>query len=96
MEKKVVNPGLFASSKMLPKGFNKKKFILSYSVTTNPNLQEIQNLSKKQCLVKKYWPQIDKIKGWMITAETATFMKWGGLGVIASELPEAFNASFSG
>ncbi len=95
MEKKVVNPGLFASSKMLPKGFNKKKFILSYSVTTNPNLQEIQNLSKKQCLVKKYWPQIDKIKGWMITAETATFMKWGGLGVIASELPEAFNASFS-
>ncbi len=95
MEKKVVNPNLFASSKMLPKGFNKKKFNITYTVATNSNLQEIQNLSKTQCHVKKNWPQIDKIRGWMISAETATFMKWGGLGVIASELPEAFNDSFA-
>ena len=30
----------------------------------------------------------------MISAETATFMKWGGLGMVASELAESFNACF--
>ena len=82
------------TTKLLPKGFNKKKFNISYSVTTNPYLQEIQNLSKVQCLGKTAWPQIEKIRGWMVSAETATFMKWGGLGMIATELPEAFNACF--
>ena len=79
------------SLKLLPKGFNKKKFNINYVVTTNPHLQEIQNLSKNQCLSKTPWPKIDKINGWMVSAETATFMKWGGLGMIATELPEAFN-----
>lgn len=83
------------TSKFLPKGFNKKKFNITYAVTTNPRLQEIQNLSKVQCLGKTAWPQIDKVKGWMVSAETATFMKWGGLGMIATELPEAFNACFN-
>ena len=82
------------SCKPLPKGFNKKKFVLSYNVVTNPNLLEIQNLSKKQCLGKRCWPEMKNIKAWMISAETATFMKWGGLGMIASELPEAFNNCF--
>ncbi len=82
------------SSKFLPKAFNKKKFSIAYAVTTNPHLQEIQNLAKIQCLGKTAWPQIDKINGWMVTAETATFMKWGGLGVIATELPTAFNNRF--
>jgi len=77
--------------KMMPKGFNKKKFSVSYQVVNNKSLQEIQNYSKKQCLGKNVWPEIDKVNGWMISAETATFMKWGGLGMIASELPEAFN-----
>lgn len=31
----------------------------------------------------------------MISAETGTFMKWGGLGMVASELPEAFNKCFA-
>lgn len=83
------------NAKPLPKGFNKKKFILTYNVVSNPNLLEIQNLSKKQCLGKKSWPEIDKINAWMISAETATFMKWGGLGMVASELPEAFNNCFN-
>lgn len=82
------------TSKLLPKGFNKKKFNIAYAVTTNPQLQEIQNLSKVQCLGKTAWPQIEKIRGWMVSAETATFMKMGGLGMIAAELPEAFNACF--
>lgn len=83
-----------STSKFLPKGFNKKKFSITYAVTTNPRLQEIQNLSKVQCLGRTAWPQINNIKGWMVSAETATFMKWGGLGMIATELPEAFNACF--
>lgn len=82
------------STSMLEKNFNKKKFIVNYAVTTNPNLLEIQNLSRKQCLGKTPWPQLDRIEAWMISAETATFMKWGGLGMIASELPEAFNRTF--
>lgn len=82
------------TSKLLLKGFNKKKFTISYAVTTNPHLQEIQNLAKVQCLGRTAWPQIEKIHGWMVSAETATFMKWGGLGMIATELPEAFNACF--
>lgn len=87
---------LASSSKMLPKDFNKKKINIniSYSTTTNPNLQEIQNLSKHQCFGKKPWPEINKINSWMISAETATFMKGGGLGMIASELPTAFNDTF--
>ncbi len=78
----------------LPKGFNKKKLTISYPVVNNKNLLEIQNFSRKQCLSKDEWPVIDKINSWMISAETATFMKWGGLGVIATELPEAFNKNF--
>ncbi len=85
-----------ANLKPLPKGFNKKKLPITYSVVTNPHLLEIQNYSRRQCLGKTPWPQIDKINAWMITAETATFMKWGGLGMIASELPEAFNSNIGG
>lgn len=82
--------------KMMPKGFNKKKFSISYPVVNNKNLLDIQNYSKKQCLGKNPWSEISKVNGWMISAETATFMKWGGLGVIATELPEAFNECYCG
>lgn len=95
MEKAALNPESLNNLKPLDKGFNKKKFNVTYGVTTNPNLQEIQSLSKNQCLAKRAWPQIEKINAWMVSAETGTFMKWGGLGVIASELPEAFNNCFA-
>ena len=80
--------------KMMPKYFNKKKFNVSYAVVNNKNLQEIQNYSKRQCLSRDAWVEIKKVLGWMVSAETATFMKSGGLGVIASELPEAFNTKY--
>lgn len=82
--------------KPLPKNFNFKKFSLTFSVVNNPNLTEIQNLGRRQCLGKSEWPLAGNVNAWMITAETATFMKWGGLGMVASELPEAFNRSFAG
>lgn len=78
----------------LPTNFNKKKYIINYSVPQNDLLSEMQNMAKHQCLNNTYWPQIDKIKAWMISAETATFMKCGGLGMVASELPENFNNVF--
>lgn len=78
----------------LPTNFNKKKFIINYSVPTNEIINEIQNTAKHQCLNAVSWPQIDKVDAWMISAETATFMKCGGLGMVASELPENFNAVF--
>ena len=80
--------------KPLPKAFNKKKFILSYGVVNDPILSEIQNFSKKQCLGREVWPEIKNINAWMLSAETAHFMKWGGLGMVASELPEVFNTVF--
>lgn len=81
--------------KPLPKAFNKKKIALSYGVVNDPFLSEIQNFSKKQCLGKNPWPEIKNINAWMISAETAHFMKWGGLGMVASELPEIFNEVFA-
>lgn len=81
--------------KPLPKDFNKKKNAVSFGAVNNPVLAEIQNLGRKQCLGKTEWPDISNVNAWMITAETATFMKWGGLGMVASELPEAFNKTFA-
>ncbi|MFV0625903.1 MAG: glycogen/starch synthase [Alphaproteobacteria bacterium] len=79
---------------LLPDDFNKTKFSISYSVPTSPLIKEIQDYSKKQCLGKDFWPEIEKVDAWMVSAETATFMKIGGLGMIASELPEAYNRKF--
>lgn len=82
--------------KMLPKNFNKKKNNINivYGIPKTANLAEMQNLSKVQCFGKNVWPEIKAVKAWMVSAETATFMKGGGLGVIASELPTAFNNTF--
>lgn len=94
MNANAVNFDIQNMLKPLSRAFNKKKLVLSYGVVNNPTLSEIQNLSKKQCLGKSPWPEINKINSWMVSAETATFMKWGGLGMIASELPESFNTVF--
>lgn len=82
-------------SGLLPDDFNKSKFSISYPSVNSPLLKEIQNLSKSQCLGKEPWPNIEKVNAWMLSAETATFMKSGGLGVIASELPDAFNNEYN-
>ena len=79
----------------LPFDFNKHKFTLPYGIPQNIWLNQIQNMAKRQCL-NESWPQLECVNAWMITAETATFMKWGGLGMVASELPENFNTVFGG
>jgi len=79
---------------LLQEGFNNKKLLPSLSKVYNPDLLSLQKISKIECLGLKEWPQIDKIDAWMLSAETATFMKWGGLGMVASELPENFNHTF--
>lgn len=79
---------------LLQEGFNKKKTINAFQPTRNPCMSAIQNYGKIQCLGKNPWPQIGDVNAWMISAETATFMKWGGLGMVASELPENFNNTF--
>ena len=58
-------------------------------------IPEVCNLAEWQCCGTKKWPNIEKINAWMISSETATFMKMGGLGVVATELPEAFNATYA-
>ena len=78
----------------LPPNFNKKKFSITYSIPHDKNLKQIYNAGKVQCLNNDKWPSIGIINAWMISAETATFMKCGGLGMVGSELPENFNAVF--
>lgn len=77
----------------LPPNFNKRKFSMVYGIPHDTILNQMQNMAKKQCL-NENWPEIKQVNAWMITAETATFMKWGGLGMVASELPENFNHVF--
>ena len=95
MSKAKINSDILQSTAFLPSKFNKKKFTITYTVPANPFALEIQNLGKNQCFGKTPWNVAEKIKGWMLSAETATFMKAGGLGMIASELPEAFNRRYN-
>ena len=81
--------------KMLMPDFNRKKKAPHYLLPKTPNLKKMQTLAKAQCLGANPWPEIDKVKAWMISAETAQFMKMGGLGMIASELPEAYNRMYA-
>ncbi len=88
-------PSFNEQTYFLPNDFNKKKFNISYSLSNNIYLKQIQNYAKNICLCKNDWPLVEQINTWMISAETATFMKWGGLGVVASEFAESFNECFS-
>ncbi len=95
MTKTKISSHILQSTTLLPSKFNKKKFTVTYTVPVNPYALELQNLGKNQCLGKTVWRTNEKIKGWMLSAETATFMKAGGLGMIAPELPEAFNRKYN-
>ena len=94
MHRSKISSDILQSTTFLPATFNKKKFILNYTVPTTPHILEMQNLGRNQCLNKNPWQEIDKVNGWMLSAETATFMKAGGLGMIASELPDIFNLKY--
>ncbi len=89
-----IHKTLSLSTDFLQEGFNKKN--LNFFQPIHASFESaMQKVGETQCLGKKNWPQIDQINAWMLSAETATFMKCGGLGMVASELPENFNTSFS-
>lgn len=94
MSKAKISSDILQSTTFLPSTFNKKKFSLTFSVPSTPHTLELQNCGRNQVFGKNPWPQISSINGWMLSAETATFMKAGGLGMIASELPDIFNLKF--
>ncbi len=77
----------------IAENFNKKK-AQKFFKPTNPAYLKLYSQSKKQVLGKSLWREPKKINAFMASAETATFMKLGGLGMIASELPECFNNTF--
>lgn len=79
----------------LSSDFNRKKNYNVFQKTNEIHCVDIQHMAKHQCLGKNEWPQIENTDAWMLSAETATFMKWGGLGMVASELPENFNKTFA-
>lgn len=78
----------------LQEGFNKKKNFKVFTPSHNADIASMQKVAKIQCMGRKPWPKTDHVSAWMLSAETATFMKWGGLGMVASELPESFNKVF--
>ena len=80
--------------KMLPVGFNKSKKAPLFFLPKTEITAKMQALSTVQCYGKNPWPEIDKLQAWMVSAETSAFMKMGGLGVVASELPEAYNKEY--
>jgi glycogen synthase len=79
----------------LPNNFNKKKINQVYKKENDLLLNQMLNVAKEQCLGSNNWVFNGQINGWMITAETATFLKCGGLGMVGSELPENFNNIFA-
>ena len=69
---------------------NRKEVELSEPTT------EILNTEATKRIEGKYpWPQIDHVNAWMLSAETQTFMKTGGLAEVAVQLPDAFNNKHS-
>ena len=86
--KKITETGFLAQN------FNRKKNYNVFNKTNDVCRLNLQNMAKNQCLGKSKWPEITNVNAWMLSAETATFMKWGGLGMVASELPENFNRTF--
>lgn len=56
---------------------------------------KITNEAAKRITGEYQWPKIDKIDAWMVTAETSDFMSDGGLGQVATDLPESFNSKRS-
>ena len=80
--------------KMLSGNFNRKEVSHVYRLPENEMIKELQNEGKLQCMGRREWKNLDKVAAWMVSAETAKFMKMGGLGVIASELPEAYNQQY--
>ncbi len=94
MSKPKISSDILLSTTFLPSTFNKKKFSLTYSVPSTPRTLELQNSGQNQVFGRRSWKEITKVNGWMLSAETATFMKAGGLGMIASELPDTFNLQY--
>lgn len=84
-----------ANLKMLPANFNKRKKCVNFVPVQNPALKEIQNLGREQCLGRRQWKIAGELSAWMMSAETAAFMKMGGLGMVASELPLAYNRKYA-
>lgn len=52
---------------------------------------KIQTEASNRIYGKAPWHHIDNIDAWMISAETADFMTEGGLGQVATDLPNSFN-----
>lgn len=67
--------------------------ISAYKKLSPQTAQEIRDVSSVKINTKPHW-NIEKPRVWMVSSETSTFMKTGGLGEVAVELPNAFNKAF--
>ena len=63
---------------------------------TPPVSRILETESTKRIRGDYKWPEIQDIKALMISAETQTFMKVGGLAEVAVQLPDEFNKKLTG
>lgn len=58
---------------------------------SNELKEDLSTESTKRIEGQYPWPEIKNTKGWMVSCETQTFMKTGGLGEVATQLSDAYN-----
>ena len=78
----------------LPSGFKPNKIttlnLLSPTISYETQKQ-LKKEAEKRIKCEYKWPEIDRLKAWMVTSETSSFMLMGGLAMVAADMPEAFN-----
>ncbi len=74
------------------KGAAKKK--LENKEISEPTKELLQTEATKRVNGEYSWPNIENVQAWMVTAETQSFLKIGGLAEVGIQLPDAFNNKF--
>ncbi len=82
----------------VPSSFKPSKSVtlnlLSPSITTETE-KNLKSEAEKRIKGKYSWPQIDRLRAWMVTSETSNFMLMGGLAMVAADMPESFNKIYN-
>jgi starch synthase len=91
----------FISFGAKPQNDGKVKTYPNYKLELNSSkripqemVPEVRGIASSQITSKPSW-NVSTPNVWMVTSETKTFMKTGGLGDVAVDLPEAFNKEFN-
>ncbi len=93
VEKLRDNGKMFANNKVKESNKVETKIVPELSEATE---ELLESEATKRINGEYSWPTIENPKSWMVTAETQTFMKVGGLAEVAVQLPDEFNKTHKG